>query len=334
MLNTRTGGYPAAHEGRNGAYFPDAVVAPFVAEAQRIGPLQSSSPADTGRCFSLEESKALIIEAMNEFDPKLGIKAAEILSAASFNNTAKSRSEDNPYLADEYKLPDMKDARWNLMEVAPGQSQLMRCLPAQSEPKDYGDGMGHDPANENPYAVIEYQFDGTIDGVIHMAHEMGHMIADDRQREAGYTYKDNPEHLKETQAYFTQSILYNHLMRHEDVEIAAAARGHYAATMQQSIHELSDPERLHDRPMSLLSAAALVEHLQGQDLYVRQRAGEMLQGAAGPKNISEVLAAAGIERNGDMKKLAVSVIGNAVENRPDPYRAPSARPPQGGMNLV
>ena len=56
--------------------------------------------------------------------------------------------------------------------------------------------------------------------------------------------------------------------------------------------------------------------LQKQDLYVRQRASGMLQGAEGPKNISEVLAVAGIERDRDMRKLAASAIRPLFETAP------------------
>jgi hypothetical protein len=213
QLSSQTQHYASSglppHEDHQGFYFPDAVITPFVDQARRLMPnlfgasrAPESAPSIPEPRFSLEEAKKLVIAALDKFDPGLGRKAKEIM--------------DDP-------------ARWNLEEVPPGQSRMQRCLPAQSPATKY------DPANPLPYAVIDYHFDGTIDGVIYLAHELGHAIADDYTREAGHSYRDTPQHLGELQAYFVQHIVYDHLARHRNPEIADAARRYFSAMMAQNI---------------------------------------------------------------------------------------------------
>ncbi len=349
MLSKKTGAYayaglPAGADAQS-VYFPDAVVAPFAAEAAGIKPaggLGDLGDAATRR-FSLAESKALVIEAMTAFDPRLGQKAAEILKTAhysggdadlqveaeyralAYDDSYPHDGGDNPYLAADHKLNVPEGARWDIRPVPAGQCQLMRCLPAESPQQEYdmgGAGKFYDPANPHKQAVIEYQFDGTIDAVVHMAHEMGHAIADDYQREAGHSYRDNPQHMQETQAYLTQHILYDHLRRHPDRTIAQAVDQHFTVTMAGSLRDMSDNERLHVRPMGLLTALGIVDHLKEQDLRTKQRTSETLLGRQGPKGINEVLATAGIERAGDMEKLARTAIRHATE----PLQAHHAMP--------
>lgn len=340
MLSKKTGAYayaglPAGADVQS-VYFPDAVVAPFATEAARVKPvgrLDDSGDIATRR-FSLEESKVLIVEAMTAFDPQLGQKAVELLKTAQYSGgDAGLQAEaefralayddsyphdggDNPYLAEAHKLNVPEGARWDITPVPAGQCRLMRCLPAESPQQAYDMGEAgkfYDPANPHKQAVIEYQFDGTIDAVVYMAHEMGHAIADDYQREAGHSYLDNPEHMKETQAYLTQHILYDYLRHHPDKTIAQAADQHFTATMTGSLHDMSDNERLHERPMGLLTALGVVDHLKDQELSTKRRTSEALLGRHGPQGISEVLATAGIERTGDMEKLARATVRNATE---------------------
>ncbi len=145
-----------------------------------------------------------------------------------------------------------------------------------------------------------------------LAHELGHAIADDNLREAGYTYRDKKRHMEETQAYFVQHILYDYLARHEDPGISDAARQHFTATMMENIHDLGNPSRLHVRPMGLLASLAIFKNLQEQDQQTRNRVSAMLLDREGPKTINEVLATAGIEYESDMKKLAGKTIKNAT----------------------
>jgi hypothetical protein len=305
-------------------YSPDKIVAPMITATAsaaiysekdfRLALSQASE-----RRFSLEESKNLITAAMQDFDPKLGDKAREIFKTAHYNNgeadenlASEFRSypyddappnEENPFLDKNYRLDVSSDQRWNLTPAPPGQCRLMRCLAAESEQKAWTE-TAYDPANPNPHAIIEYQFDGTIDAVVHMAHELGHAIADDYGREAGNTYKDNPGHIAEMQAYLTQHILYDYLKRHPDKTIAAAAQGHFDATLAYNLNDIKTNPAMQDRPASILTARGLYDHLGGQNIETRRQVSEALLGREGSKNINEVLAAAGFKTNDDMKVFA------------------------------
>lgn len=233
---------PPAMQGQDdetAKYFPDAMVGAALAVAQQVLPqafavhtqqedefaLASRTPPPpiTERRFTLAESQQLIVAAFTEFDPELGQRALDIIN------------DEN---------------RWYLLEeVEPGQCRRQQCRPAGSE-NDYN-------FNPKPHAVIEYQFDGTIDGVVYMAHEIGHAIADDIQRENGHSYKTNPEHLQETQAYFTQHILYNHLKQSDDPSIRDAAEKHYTATMTRNLYRL---------PVAENALAAENAHAQGRPI--------------------------------------------------------------------
>ena len=306
-------------------YSPDSLIVPMIAEASKAGiadhDFQLSLLATSERRFTLEESKALVIAALEGFDGSLGRKAREIFQTAHYKNgaadvsaegqfrniayDASAPAAENPFLSKDYRLEVDEGSRWNLTPVPPGQCCLMRCLPAQSAQKEWTQ-TAYDPANPHPHAVIEYQFDGTIDAVVHMAHELGHAIADDYGREAGHTYRDNPQHIAEMQAYLAQHVLYDHLKRHPDATIADAARRHFDATMTQNLKDLQSDHAMEGRPMGILTIRGLHDHLRQQDQETRHQVSAVLLGRKGPKNINETLAAAGLESQDDLKTLAQS----------------------------
>jgi len=264
--------------------FPDAVVHPFVDEARRLMPANfEARPATTSLPeprFSLEDSRTLILTALNNFDADLGRKAAEIMG--------------NP-------------ARWRLREVPPEQARVMRSLPAESQQTKFN------PVNPNPYAVIEYDFDGTMDGVVYMAHELGHAIADDCIREAGYTYRHVPQNLAETQAYFVQNIVYDYSSHHPEATIAAAAKQHFVTTVRDYLHTIADADlSMHGRPMSMVTGLSIFNLSKEQDADKRRKIIETLLGRQGPKNITQILAEAGVETPSDMHNLARSTIEGAI----------------------
>lgn len=309
-------------------YSPDSIIRSMVAEARRIKPeLFGAKPESrshfslsgaTERRFTLEESKELIFAALDGFDKNLGKKAQEILQTANYNGGEADKQAEaqfrnmayddsipdtpNPFLNKDHKLELNDGSRWSLKPVPPGQCRLQRVFPAGSEQNEYG------PANPNPYAVIEYQLDGTIDGVIYMAHELGHAIADDYGHEAGMTYRDNSAHLLEMQAYLSQHIVYDYLKNHSDPTIADAAKRHFAATMTYNLQDLPDRQAMDDRPMSILTTLGLYNHIKAQDSDAKKDASETLLGRNGPKNINEVLAVAGVEN----KALARSAIQSSI----------------------
>jgi hypothetical protein len=63
--------------------------------------------------------------------------------------------------------------------------------------------------NNAPYAIIDYEYTGTPQSVIYLAHELGHALADDIQNENGRSFRDFTADEAEKQAYFIQNI-YSH----------------------------------------------------------------------------------------------------------------------------
>lgn len=220
-LKTEKYAYPCFSwkEDHRGFYFPDAVIAPLIDQAQSItrrtfkahleqerqnGDNTTQSPLNRHRLLipdpqiSWKESCALVISAFTEFDPSLGAKAAKVIT-------------DNK--------------RWILDEALQGEAAGC-CHPANCE------------TNQNPYAVIEYSHDGTINDAVYIAHEIGHLIADDYINEAGFSFEDCQRHMAEVQAFFTQHILYDYLSRHDDTKIKNAVEKHFTGEITRSLYTL------------------------------------------------------------------------------------------------
>ncbi len=363
MLDSRTGAYaskgvPVAEDTR-GYYFPDAVVSPFVEQARlSTRPIFEAhvagadfadlNTAGYGPRISFEESKALIIDAMEDFHPELGAKAREIF-ASGFNDAVQRN-----FIEERNQEITQDSSRWRLRQVAPGTAKIMGCTPAETAASELG------PGNPNHQAVIQYEFDGTIGGVAFKMHEIGHAIADDYIREAGYKHGANPQHNDETQAYFVQNILYGYIAHHPErvsKSIADSSQRDFTAQVTRNLYDLSiyegardvqqgqdvrevlsqrlgldwnkydntkdivkavqnqshtdvDEElhRLHCRPMSMLTAFGLYKGVQAADPEQRRLIAETLLGRYGPKNIVEVFATAGIRDTHDMKQFADSIV--------------------------
>ena len=144
----------------------------------------------TGEKISLDRAKNLIVSALSDFVPVLGDRAAAIFH---------------------------DDLRLNMIEVDEPQTSMMACRlsgvtiddlqKAAMVIPDFAKKYGpHFTTQENPapYAIIDYEYDGTTNSLSYLAHELGHAIADDIQRENGYTFRDFPESALEQQAYFVQ----------------------------------------------------------------------------------------------------------------------------------
>jgi hypothetical protein len=153
---------------------------------------------------TLETAKASIINALNDFDVGLGRRAFEVLS-------------------DERRL--------NIVEVDKAKTSMMACRPAGITIDDLKSMNMHIPdfvdefgepftQQDNPedYAIIDFEYDGTNTSLVYLAHELGHAIADDIQREAGRSFRDFSEDQLEKQAYFVQKIVTHHMERsvHDD----------------------------------------------------------------------------------------------------------------------
>lgn len=145
----------------------------------------------------LKEAKNVIMTALDQFDPELAVRAANILY-------------------DEKRL--------NIVEVARSKTNMMQCRPAGLTIEDVKAADMHIPGfsekfgphftrQDNPadYSIIDFEYDGSPRAIVWLGHELGHAIADDVQRENGHSFKDFSSAEMEEQAYFVQHIVSQHL---------------------------------------------------------------------------------------------------------------------------
>jgi hypothetical protein len=346
MLKTDTGqfasaGLPAANDA-NGTYIPDAIVGPVIDAARNAAPAMFDNPP-VPRKFSIndptityDQTRTLILDALEKFDPRLKAKAEEI-----FRNGYDSAIKAN-FIEGINEPLVRNDSQWRLREVDKGKTHIMRSLAADSERSEL------DPPNKNPHAVIQYEFDKTINSLIYIAHELGHSIADAWIRdEHGRKTGDNPKHMDEFQAYIVQSIIYEALKKSSDPDIARAARQHFNETAAQSLEQIPGavqaldkqattagnaasawvkPDKkledriagLHSRPVSFLLAAALVQQMMGKDAETRDKFLGVALGREGATNLSQVLDIAGVKTSADMQALAAEAISPAAPKQTAP----------------
>jgi hypothetical protein len=203
----------------NDALPASAVDALMKNAAQAAPGLDYAAAGSAGPQIGYDKAKSLILGALHDFDPALAASAKEIL--------------DNP-------------ARMNVREVPEGKGVMMRVRTAGLTPQDAMSIDGH-PAvktlrqdfpidhNSGNRAIIDFQYDGTMKSVIYLAHELGHALADDTQVKAGRSYRDNPKHMEEIQAYIVQGIVAQGLRNHPDPAIAKAAQQHFAGDIAKQV---------------------------------------------------------------------------------------------------
>lgn len=198
-------------EDGKGFYFPDAAMEAFIVRAApvtrelfethllldkapgQVSPLNRHRLLIPQPQISWEESIALILGAFNDFDPVLAEKAARIT--------------DDPL-------------RWKLVSVEAG-GGAGRCICADTEP------------NPGPFAIIEFEQDGTINDAVYIAHELGHALADDASHWSGKKW-----HMGEIQAYFTQHILYDFLRAHSNQHLRHAAETHFIGEITRDLYQI------------------------------------------------------------------------------------------------
>jgi len=147
----------------------------------------------------LKKAKIEIIQALEAFDPDLGQRASSILS---------------------------DDRRLNIVEVTKAQTNMMMCRPAgitmddiiaaNMYIPDFADKFGpHFTQQDNPnnYAIIDFEYDGSPRAIVWLAHELGHAIADDIQRENGHNFRDFSPAEMEEQAYLIQHVVSRHVRK-------------------------------------------------------------------------------------------------------------------------
>ena len=166
---------------------------------------------------SIDLSKNLVINAFQHFDPALGEKARKVFD-------------------------DVK--RLKLEQVPLGEAGGHNSITGTED-------------NPNPYAIIHYRYDNTISDAVYLAHELGHLIADDLAVQSGMHPKS---HMFEIQGFLTQNILYDYLINHQpDGELQEAAREHFNAEITRAIYTLP-------KALGALHAERVVERNNGNVL--------------------------------------------------------------------
>lgn len=323
--------YLPSDSNRNGLdyYFPDNLV-DAVREFRSL-------PAVRGGAEEVyippSMAREIITSAVTDFDPDLGRRASQMFDSGFLEAVADDRIQDIG------ETIELSDSMWQVRTVPQGQCRVMRCLPANSDATDL------DPANPNDHPVIQFEYDGTIGSLIYLSHELGHGIADQIMNESGFTSQTNPEHMKETQAYFVQNVIYDALKAHPDTSIRDASLRHFADLFNESTSvvtrateqprdlagmpletfndnaqlDQSRDDRLnqmHFRPLSFLSARILSQEARNGDL--RASIIDGLMGASGALAINTVMENAGIA---DGAQLRTRVL--AAQPSPNPTASSS-----------
>ncbi len=226
-----TGKYASAalppHKDSKGYYFADALVDAVVEAARPVIPAAFAHHVTQEAAFERLEGSAPHTDGA----PIPLERGKEIIIAALQEFDPALGAKATEILHDTRRLDS---------------TQGQQCRPAGAT-EDWS-------KNPEPYAIIELEYDGTMNSLVYLAHELGHAIADDYGHEAGHSYRNNPEHMQETQAYFVQSILYDHLSRIP--ELAQAAEQHFTATMTKNLYNV---------PVALIAKQAEQNIQKGQE---------------------------------------------------------------------
>lgn len=188
-------------------HLPDSVLGPFLDIAKPH--IKSAFEKDLNRYradileprLTLQESLELVVAAFENFDPRLGAKARAIIADPT---------------------------KWQLSEAPPGKAGG-RITETHSRDGKIQNG-------------IQYAHDGTINDSVYIAHELGHLMAYDFAEDAGLhpraAFGANPPHLWETQGFFGQHILYDHLMSQtERLDLKKASTLHFVGEISRSLYE-------------------------------------------------------------------------------------------------
>jgi hypothetical protein len=141
----------------------------------------------------LGAAKNTIITALEEFHPELGWRACEILF-----------DEDRLNIAEE------KTAKTKMMMCRPAGVTINDLDAADMYIPDFKERYGPqftEQENLGDKAIIDFEYIGTAESIEWLAHELGHAIADNIQRENGHSFRDFSTDEREQQAYFVQNIV-------------------------------------------------------------------------------------------------------------------------------
>lgn len=147
--------------------------------------------------ISLEHAKNVIIAALDQFNPELASRAASVL-----------------YNEERLNIVEVADAKTNMMQCRPAGVTMDDVKAADMHIPDFSERFGpHFTRQDNPtdHAIIDFEYDGSPRSIVWLAHELGHAIADDVQRENRHSFRDFSTGEMEEQAYFVQHIVSQHI---------------------------------------------------------------------------------------------------------------------------
>lgn len=149
----------------------------------------------SGEYIPLDDAQSLIIAALYQYHPELAERAADILEKEGHNildnpEQFTGMQQCRPAKAD--KITDPNDPKY---------------MSDEDFKERFGPNGFTEMDNPRDHAVIDYEYFGTPESVIVLAHEIGHAIADDIQLNNDLTHEDFTDDQLEEQAYFVQSIV-------------------------------------------------------------------------------------------------------------------------------
>ncbi len=145
----------------------------------------------------MEHAKTVIITALDQFNPDLASHAASVI-----------------YDEDRLNIVEVSEPKTNMMQCRPAGMTIDDVKAADMHLPDFSERFGpHFTRQDNltNHAIIDFEYDGSPRSIVWLAHELGHAIADDIQRENGHSFKDFSTGEMEEQAYFIQHIVSQHL---------------------------------------------------------------------------------------------------------------------------
>lgn len=145
----------------------------------------------------LETAKNLIVTALQEFSPELGRRAAGIFADGRRTNIIEEREKKTGMMQCRPAKTTIDDVKLAGMFIPDFKKRFAPYFTRQDNPEDF--------------AIVDYEYVGTPHSVAYLAHELGHAIADDIQREPDRTFRDFSLAELEEQAYFVQRIVQDHL---------------------------------------------------------------------------------------------------------------------------
>jgi len=159
---------------------------------------------------------------------RLLIPEPQLTLEQSFDLVIRAFDSFDPRLGAKARAVIADPSRWQLEKTETGEA--------------WGKNDDSPPGDGKPRNIIRYFHDGTISDPVYIAHELGHLMANDFAQDAGVDHQHafhlNPSHLWETQGFFGQHVLYDYLMSgKEGPDLKKAATTHFIGEIAREAYE-------------------------------------------------------------------------------------------------